>query len=99
MNDRFMTEREVMAVLGIRSRSTLWRWEKDGEFPRRYRLGKSCVRYRESEIEEWVLRREPVPREADDERLDTGRAQGDLCLDGHTNEDDTETTGTGPEAS
>lgn len=36
------------------SDTTLWRWEKAGNFPTRIRLGGNSVGWIESEIDEWL---------------------------------------------
>lgn len=36
------------------SRSQRWRLEREGEFPRRIRLGTNAVGWLEHEIEEWI---------------------------------------------
>ncbi len=39
------------------SRTTLWRLERKGDFPKRIRLGANSVGWREEEIEAWIDRR------------------------------------------
>lgn len=39
------------------SRVTIWRAERDGNFPRRIRLGPNSVGWLEDEIEEWLRSR------------------------------------------
>ena len=36
-----------------KSRSTLWRWERDGRFPRRRRIGPNSIAYASDEVDEW----------------------------------------------
>ena len=36
------------------SRTTLWRLERRGEFPKRIRLGANSVGWRETEVDEWI---------------------------------------------
>jgi prophage regulatory protein len=50
---RILREPEVYRRTGI-SRVTRWRWERDGMFPRRVRLGRNIVGWREHEIQEWI---------------------------------------------
>jgi prophage regulatory protein len=50
----------VEAITGL-SAVTLWRMERDGQFPRRRRLFGSTVGWREDEVRAWVESREPVP--------------------------------------
>lgn len=53
---------EVVKMTGF-SQTTLWRRERDGQFPRRRRLGMNIVAWRSDEIEAWI---EALP-EADEE--------------------------------
>lgn len=50
--ERFLTIRDVLARIGV-SRSTLWRWEQNGDFPRRIALSSRKVVWREVEVTEW----------------------------------------------
>ncbi len=54
---------DVCEVTGMSS-TTIWRREKDGQFPRRRRLGANLVAWRSDEIEAWI---EALP-EADEEQ-------------------------------
>jgi len=49
---------ELLALLGV-SWVTVWRWEKQGLFPKRRKLGPRIVGWREDEILEWCANREP----------------------------------------
>ena len=44
---------EVEAATGY-SRTTIWRREQAGEFPKRRRIGPHLVGWRSDEIEEWI---------------------------------------------
>ena len=44
---------EVEAATGY-SRTTIWRREQAGEFPKRRRIGPHLVAWRSDEIEEWI---------------------------------------------
>ena len=57
--DRILTFREVQKITG-RSRSTIWRWEKAGLFPRRARVGPNSVGWIASEVQTWM---EKLPRD------------------------------------
>ncbi len=37
---------------------TLWRWEREGIFPKRIKIGRRSVAWLESEVEEWFASRE-----------------------------------------
>jgi predicted DNA-binding transcriptional regulator AlpA len=43
----------VIRLTGL-SRTTLWRLERQGEFPARVRLGLNSVGWREEEIARWI---------------------------------------------
>ncbi len=45
--------KEVVKRVGY-CRSHLWRLERDGQFPRKIRLGSNSIGYVESEIDEWI---------------------------------------------
>lgn len=44
---------EVVRRTGL-SRTTLWRRERQGEFPARRRIGENSVGWLESEIDRWI---------------------------------------------
>jgi prophage regulatory protein len=44
---------EAARLLGV-SLSTLWRWERSGDFPKRIRLGVRTVGIREDELMAWI---------------------------------------------
>lgn len=46
---------EVTRKTGL-SRTTLWRLEREGKFPRRIQLGENSVGWSEDEIHEWIDR-------------------------------------------
>lgn len=50
--DRIIREPELLKRIGVSS-TTLWRWEKNGLFPKRIPLGPNCKGWLESEINEW----------------------------------------------
>ena len=51
--ERFLREREVKARTGL-SRTTRWRLEQTGDFPRRRRLSPNSVGWLASEMETWM---------------------------------------------
>ena len=44
---------DVVAATGL-SAVTIWRRERDGDFPQRRRIGPTLVAYRSDEIEAWI---------------------------------------------
>lgn len=51
--------RDLPAFTGL-SRTTIWRLERDGKFPKRVRLSAGAVGYRRSEVEAWQAGRPSV---------------------------------------
>jgi predicted DNA-binding transcriptional regulator AlpA len=56
MADRIMNTPEVVEATGV-SRTTLWRLEREGKFPRRRQLIGHRIGWLESEIDEWIQAR------------------------------------------
>lgn len=52
--DGFIGEADVAAITGL-SRTTRWRGERDGWFPKRRKLSPNRVGWLKSEIDAWVL--------------------------------------------
>lgn len=52
-SDRIIRINEVIERTGL-SRTTLWRREINGEFPKRVSLGGSAVGWKDSEVNEWL---------------------------------------------
>jgi prophage regulatory protein len=55
MTDRFLREREVRSMTGL-SRTTRWRLERVGQFPRRRQISPGAVGWLESEVLAWMNR-------------------------------------------
>jgi prophage regulatory protein len=53
MTDRFLRERELRAMTGL-SRTTRWRLERAGQFPRKRRISPGAVGWLESEVVTWM---------------------------------------------
>lgn len=51
--DRFLRFNSVAQLIGV-SRSTINRWEKEGKFPKRVRLGVQAIAWRQSEIHAYM---------------------------------------------
>jgi len=52
----FLREPQVASLTGL-SKSTRWRLEKDGGFPKRRQLSRKSVGWLATEIEEWIQTR------------------------------------------
>ena len=57
--DHIIRAKEVQSMTGL-SRTTLWRMENKGEFPRRVSLGVGSVGWRHSEVQQWLANRQAV---------------------------------------
>ena len=57
---KILRVRDVTISTGL-SRTTLWRLERRGEFPRRLRLSPNSTGWIESEIEQWIESRPRKP--------------------------------------
>lgn len=53
---------ELTKLTGL-SRVTLWRLERDGNFPRRVQLSQNTVGWKASEVDEWLESRPRVSTE------------------------------------
>ncbi len=53
MEQQILREKEILKVVGL-SRTTVWRKEKAGTFPRRVKLGARAVGWTRSSVEEWL---------------------------------------------
>jgi prophage regulatory protein len=58
----YLRKPKVLDITGW-SPATLYRQEKSGNFPKRYRLSKNAVGWRSDQVETWVLSRQPVSQE------------------------------------
>ena len=62
--DRFLREAEVHSITGL-SRTTRWRLERVGKFPRRRQISANAVAWLASEIRAWMAEQSaPVEPEA-----------------------------------
>jgi prophage regulatory protein len=57
--DRIIREPECRQITGL-SRSTRWRLERAGEFPRRRRISSGCTGWLASEMADWIADRAEV---------------------------------------
>ena len=64
MEDRLLRRRQVEAITGL-ARSSIYRQMELGSFPRPVRVGPTAVRWRESDITQWMESRPTVGSERD----------------------------------
>ena len=48
---RELTVRKAVGGIG---RTTLWRWVREGHFPKPVRLGANCVAWRADDVNQWI---------------------------------------------
>jgi len=53
---RIIRKPELLNIIGL-SDPTIWRMEKNGDFPKRMRLGGNSCGWLESEINQWIEER------------------------------------------
>jgi len=53
MSSRFIRIKEVQQRVS-KSRSTIWRDEREGQFPKRVRIGKNSVAWLEADIDRYI---------------------------------------------
>ncbi len=53
MELKLLTQKQVTDLIGL-SRTTIWRLERVGQFPRRRQVSTKAVRWNQSEIFDWI---------------------------------------------
>ena len=53
----YQTRHQLETLLKV-SPATIYRWIKEGSFPKPVRLGPNMVRWKASDIEEWLMQKE-----------------------------------------
>jgi len=56
----FLKWNQVHALTG-KSRTTIWRWEGQGHFPKRRQIGPKSVAWVEQEVADWANNTKVVP--------------------------------------
>ncbi len=56
MDSKLLTQKQVVNLVGV-SRTTIWRLERAGKFPRRRQVSTKAVRWNQAEIEDWISSR------------------------------------------
>ena len=56
-SNRIIRAKEVQSITGL-SRTTIWRFENTGEFPKRVNLGGNSVGWKLNEVKQWVESRQ-----------------------------------------
>lgn len=54
--ESFLRQPQVLARVPV-SKSTLWRWVREGRFPKPVTLGVATSAWRASEVAEWIAQR------------------------------------------
>lgn len=58
---KILRKKDVVKRVGLSSVS-VWRLEKNGDFPQRVKLGERCVGWHEEDIDDWLASRPYVER-------------------------------------
>ncbi|GAA4931926.1 hypothetical protein GCM10023334_039290 [Nonomuraea thailandensis] len=53
--DATMPPKELMQLVGVRARATLWHWDRKGIGPTKYVINARTIRYSRSEVRAWLL--------------------------------------------
>ncbi len=53
-SDQFYPLSEVQRLIGGKSRSTIYRWTRQGIFPKSHKIGPNSIGWLKSEIDEWL---------------------------------------------
>lgn len=53
-SNRIIRLPELKNIIGIHNRSTLLRWENEGTFPKRIKIGKRAIGWILKDIEDWI---------------------------------------------
>jgi prophage regulatory protein len=53
LGDEILRSPEPERLIGVH-RTTLWRWEREGHFPKRIKLARRASGYLRSEVEKWL---------------------------------------------
>jgi len=56
---KILRKNELIKKVGL-SGSTIWRYERDGTFPRRFKLGKRTVGWDADEVEAWFEEKKAI---------------------------------------
>ncbi len=59
IEDRIIRVNELQKMIGC-SRSTIWRFEKEGNFPKRIALGERAMGWRYSQVMQWIKTRQTI---------------------------------------
>ena len=59
MIDRFIREPECKRITGL-SRTSRWRLERVGQFPKRRQISPGLIAWLESEVQEWLRERAEI---------------------------------------
>jgi len=60
-NHQLITRQQVCELLTINN-TTLWRIEKNGDFPKKILIGSRRIAYKSAEVEEWINKQQQLNR-------------------------------------
>jgi len=54
LSDKLLTVKQVMSLIEIRSRCTIWKWVRKNKFPAPVSLNGIHIRWRENDVRSWM---------------------------------------------
>jgi prophage regulatory protein len=57
----YLSDKQNAQKYGVH-RTTIWRWVKNGDFPKPITLSPGCTRWSEKQIEEWEIKKAAATR-------------------------------------
>ncbi len=66
MELKLLNQKQIVDLVGL-SRTTIWRLERAGQFPRRLKVSRKAVRWIQAEIVDWINSRPLAGKEAGDD--------------------------------
>ena len=64
MEDQLLTTKEVLALVKVCRRVTLWKYVKEGYFPAPFKIGPKCNRWHRSDVDTRLAVHGQPPQEA-----------------------------------
>lgn len=55
----YLTDRDVAQIFRV-SRSTVWRWSREGRFPRPRKFGPGCARWSQADVDAHAAKSPPA---------------------------------------
>lgn len=77
MEKQIVSFKDLKKLIGNKSRTTIWRWEKTNQFPKRISYGPNSVGWNLTEIEDWIKAKfsSQLPHTKSNSRRNLGRTK------------------------